>query len=192
MPFITEELTPYFSDQPLSRASFPKVDEPFLNSSQNRAAAQWIQEGVIETVSKIRNIRGEMNIPPSEEMAVIIDTQDPKISEAIPYIKRLAGIGEVRVQSADRSQPSAVVQTAWGQVDILLDSPRVEKEVDRLKKVLQKMEKEQAALSQMLQAADFSKAPIEVQEKNRLRYDTLCQKQREITEQLSRLQRSTR
>ncbi len=192
MPFITEELTPYFSDQPLGKASFPTVDETFLNRPQNRTVAQWIEAGVIETVSKLRNIRGEMNIPPSEEMTVIIDTQDPKLSDALPYIKRLAGIGAVRVQPADRSQPAAVVQTAWGPVDILLDPQQVEKEVDRLKKVLQKMEKEQTDLNQRLNAPDFAKAPIDVQEKNRLRHEALRQKQREIIEQLSRLQKPIR
>ncbi len=195
MPFITSELLPYFTSdkEPASVSSFPKVDQAFLNHSDHGAAAQSI-EVLIHTVSEIRNRRGEMNIPPSEKMNLLIDGEAKAISKYLSYIKRLSGIESVHFQStppgvSSERKWSSFFTNAWGTFHLMLDEPRVKKEIDRLEKVLQKMEKEVTFLQERLNRPDFVKAPEAVQKKSRLQYDELLQKKRETEASLVKIKR---
>ncbi len=182
MPFITQELFPDHE-----KMAFPTIDEAFLNNSENIAMARNVDERIIETVTKIRNLRGEMNIPPKEEMSLLIDTQQD-LTLFLPYIKRLARIRNVTMMT-DKTPPkrSAVIPTTYGVVYMLLEEPHIQKEMDRLLKVAQKLEKEMASVENRLNNPEFIKAPQEVQVKMHTAYNELKQKKRDGLDHVARL-----
>ncbi|MBI3598411.1 MAG: valine--tRNA ligase [Nitrospirae bacterium] len=191
MPFITQELLA--SD---GKNFFPKVDGTFLNNPENVAMARLVDTMIIEMVTKIRNVRGEMNIPPSEEMDIVIDMKlcaggnsASTVTPFLPYIKRLARIRDITIM-IDKSPPkrSAIIPTAWGVVYLLLDMPHIQKEIDRLLKVAQKLDKEMTSVTNRLNNPDFIKAPVEVRAKTNIAYHELKQKKQDGIAQISRMQ----
>jgi len=183
MPFITQELL-----SSSEKIVFPKIDKAFVNDPDHIAIARSVDEKIIDTVSKIRNVRGEMNIASSEKVDLVIMTGDSDLPMALPYITRLARIGEVTTgENLTPPKHAAEVSTAWGTIYILLSPSHIQKEIDRVEKNLQKMKKETLSLENRLGTPDFKKAPPEVQEKTRLRYDELLQKGQEIEQQLLKL-----
>ena len=182
MPFITQELLPLEY-----KIAFPKVDEDFLNNPENITMARWVDERIIETVTKIRNVRGEMNIPPSEQMDIVIDAEND-LSLFLPYIKRLARIKEITLLQGTPPKRSAVITTTYGLVYLLLQEPHIQKEIDRLLKVAQKLEKEMASVENRINNPEFIKAPQAVQDKTHLSHTELKQKKRNGIEQISRMQ----
>ena len=181
MPFITQELLP---DE---KIIFPKVDEAFLNHPENIAMAQLVDDRIIETVIKIRNVRGEMNIPPSEEMDILLDVKGD-LSPFLPYIKRLARIRDITMMR-NQSPPkrSAVLSTTYGVLYLLLEEPHIQKEIDRLLKVAQKLEKEMTLVETKLNNPAFINAPETVQEKTKLDYNLLTQKKQDGIDQIARM-----
>jgi valyl-tRNA synthetase len=153
--------------------------------------ARSVDEMIIETVTKIRNVRGEMNIPLSEEMDILINpyAENSDLAPFLHYIKRLARIRNITI-TTDQTPPkrSAVISTTYGVIYILLEDPHIQKEIDRLLKVAQKLEKEMAGVETRLNNPNFVNAPIEVQTKTRLNYAELEQKKREGLEQISHMQ----
>ena len=184
MPFITVELL-----QTTETVFFPKIDEAFLNHPENIAMARSVDQMIIETVTKIRNVRGEMNIPLSEEMSLFMDVQDKNLSPFLPYIKRLARIRDITIMT-DPSAPkrSAVISTTYGVIYLLLENPHIQKEIDRLFRVAQKLSKEMAGVANRLNNKDFINAPDEVQTKTQNAYNELKQKKQNGVEQISRMQ----
>ena len=126
---------------------------------------------LIELISAIRNIRGEMNISPSKTLAAVCQTQDPQIKSRIEQhqdiIINLAKLSAFDVnQSATRpkSSATAVVGAATifvpleGVIDFELEAQRLDKEINRLAKEL-------AAASKKLGNQNFlNKAPQDVVE----------------------------
>ena len=108
---------------------------------------------IIDTVVAVRNHRGEMNIPPSETLPLLIKAMDhhrlSQIEEHLPYIKRLARLGRVQI-GIDKSKPkrSASVSTTYGELYIPLEENRLRMEVDRVEKRLEKV-------AQSLEAVDL-------------------------------------
>ncbi|MEK7286257.1 MAG: valine--tRNA ligase [Nitrospirota bacterium] len=201
MPFITAELSPDFSQgsYPTDKAlSFPKSDPAFSSHPDSVATAASVQV-LIATISEIRNRRGEMNIPPSEKMSLLIggtsaaggasaaDSKEDAIANYLPYIKRLAGIETVTFGSAS-PKFSSHFENGWGTFHLLLDEARIKKEIERLTKVLQKTEKELDGLQSRLNAPDFIKAPAEVQETLHLRLREISQKKDQVIAQLSKME----
>jgi valyl-tRNA synthetase len=178
MPFITQEL------QASEKILFPTIDDLFLNDSENIAMATRVDEIIMDTVTKIRNVRGEMNISPSEEMSLLIDTQHD-MTPFLPYIQRLGRLSNIKVIS---NQPlpkrSATISTTYGTLYLLLEASHIQKEIDRLMKVAQKLDKEILALENRLHIPDFIRAPQEVQAKMQMTYTALKQKRQDGMEQI--------
>ena len=189
IPFITAELLEYFD--PIPHPSPLPLGEGDRRSGEGPLRGvrppQRVQEKIIDTVSKIRNVRGEMNIPPSEKLDVVMMTSDPDWPVYLPYIKRLARIGEVNAGEslAEAPKRAATVSTAWGMIYLLLSPSHIQKEIDRLRKILQKMQQEMLSLENRLGLPDFAKAPEAVQIKTRLRHDELIQKGVETEKQIA-------
>ena len=182
MPFITQELL-----SPEDKMAWPKIDSVFLNDPKNIEMAQLVDERIIETVTKIRNVRGEMNLPLSEEMNIVIDAGKNDLMLFLPYIKRLARIREITMLQGEPPKSVAVVNTSWGTLYLLLNDFHIQKEIDRLLKVAQKLEKEMASVETRINNPNFIKAPQEVQEKTQAAYHELKQKERDGIEQIERM-----
>src|SRR5690606_24367156 len=90
MPFITEELWHLIENrkegQSISVSAYPIADESAVSSN-----AEKEMEFVQDIITAIRNIRGEMNIPPSKFLSAYLKTKEVK-QHQIDYIKKLARV----------------------------------------------------------------------------------------------------
>ncbi|WP_369602965.1 valine--tRNA ligase [Hahella sp. SMD15-11] len=197
MPFITEEIWHKIKahagveGDTLMRQPFPEAD-PSRIDPEATATIEWLK-GVILAV---RNIRGEMNIPPSRTIPVLFsegsESDRARHAENDTFLRKLARIESIEWVEADQA-PAAAVQVVNGlkvMVPLagLID---VEAELARLDKEIQKLEKECQRLSGKLGNEKFvSKAPAEVVEKEREKFATAedaLNKLREQRQQLASL-----
>lgn len=184
MPFITEEIWQHL---PLKRetgsimkASFPRPGERFDDEEVGREMGL-----VIEIITAIRNIRGEMNIPPGKQITVILRTKDPEDEKSLQrnrsFIQNLAKVDEIRMgEDIEKAEHHAFAVVRDVEIYVPMDRSRMEEEVRRLQKEISKIEKEVAFVSKKLSNEQFlSKAPPEVvdQEKEKaLQYQSTREK----------------
>ncbi|MFH1196657.1 MAG: valine--tRNA ligase [bacterium] len=170
MPFISEEIWQLFderkSGESISIKSFPEFDE-----SQVDETAEKEIEFVQEVVTAIRNIRGEMNIPPSKAISLYLKT-DKLTEDQQRYIKSLVRVEELFVDpeiKKPKASASAVVKGCdvfiplEGLIDVELEKSRIEKEIARLEGLLN-------GVTKKLSNANFvDKAPADVVEKEKIK-----------------------
>ena len=170
MPFITEEIWQLIDErkegESISTSEFPETDESKIDKDAE-AEIEFMQS----VVTAIRNIRGEMNIPPSKEIDVFLRADIvTEVQEA--YIKSLVKVGALTVD-ADLAKPkasaSAVVKNCdiyiplEGLIDLDVERQRIEKEINRLEGQLKGIEKK-------LSNENFvSKAPADVVEREKMK-----------------------
>jgi len=204
MPFITEELGQTFGlsgeGRLLATMSYP-IAENFPGDGTNPSADESFETWVIEPVKAIRNLRGGMNIPPSEMLAAFLKFRNPAaglesgtggsatpdFAALQPYLIRLARLSSVTV-NAEPPASTVTVQTARIEIFIPLSEAHRRAEIDRLEKALAKLDREWAPLEKKLADPNFAKAPLEVQEKHRARALSLVEKRSRISEDRARLQ----
>ena len=167
MPFITEEI---WQQLPLERedgsimiARFPKPDERFDDDPSTDE-----MELVIEIVTALRNIRGEMNFPPGEQIDVFLRSKEKDVNERLKrnqlFIQNLARVkGLVFFEEMEKPAYSAFAVVRDVEVFVPMDRSRMEEEAKRLQKEILKIEKEIAFVNRKLTNEQFlSKAPTEV------------------------------
>ncbi len=166
MPFVTEELwhrMPGTSGS-IMTAPFPRpVDYP---SDESATAEMELLSGLITT---IRNIRGEMNIPPGKSVNLVVEMSGTweagVIEENVAHVRALAGVGDAEiVECAEKPEASATGVFGDNQVHVLLKGLLdFEEEKKRLRKAIQKIEKEMTLYNNKLANQGFvQKAPPEV------------------------------
>ena len=76
---------------------------PVVNAEWEDKAAEKEMEMIMEIITSIRNIRGEMRIPPSQKLKVLISAADEKSKKIIEtdksYILNLANLESLTVGS---------------------------------------------------------------------------------------------
>jgi valyl-tRNA synthetase len=189
MPFITEELwqlveerkdgesqkTP---DSPsISTSEYPKLNSELINPS-----AESEMEIVQGIVYSRRNIRGEMNIPPSKSIDAYIKSSEVK-KHQIDYIKKLAKVENI-ITGKDVKKPGASASAVFskseiyipleGLIDLDVERQRIEKEINRLEGSLKGIEKK------LSNEKFVNNAPADVVEKEKT-------KQRDWTGNLDKL-----
>uniref|UniRef100_C6E173 Valine--tRNA ligase n=1 Tax=Geobacter sp. (strain M21) TaxID=443144 RepID=C6E173_GEOSM len=197
MPFITEEIW----------QALPKMDgsaESIMISSFPAACAEW--EGyaaaaaemdlVMEVIKGIRNIRGEMEVPPSKQIAAILDCKSEaslallKRNEA--YVMSLARLSDLGIGQGIERPAEASLQVA-GDVEIIVPLRglvNVEEEEKRLGKEIAKIEKDIEFLSKKLENPSFvERAPADVVEKEREKIGEFANKKKLLEESLEKIQR---
>ncbi|MCR4695390.1 MAG: valine--tRNA ligase [Pseudobutyrivibrio sp.] len=164
MPFITEEIfcTLQSEEETIMLSAWPEYD-----AALDFAADETKVEGAKDVVRGMRQLRTDMDVPPSKKAAIHIVSEDAAVramfEEITPIFKTLAGATEVFVQ-ADKAgisddAVSAVIPNATLFVP-LEDLVDFEKEKERLTKEKEKLEKELARSRGMLSNEKFmSKAP---------------------------------
>ena len=164
MPFITEEIfcTLQSEEETIMLSAWPEFDE-----TMNFTAEEAKVERAKDVVRGMRQLRTDMDVPPSKKAAIHIVADDADVraifEEITPIFKTLAGATEVFVQ-ADKAgisddAVSAVIPDATLFVP-LEDLVDFEKEKERLTKEKEKLEKELARSRGMLSNEKFmSKAP---------------------------------
>lgn len=170
MPFITEELwnltSKRESGESISISRFPEENESKTNKN-----AETKMNFLQDIISSIRNIRGEMNIPPSKKINVVLKTEEIE-NDQIDYIKSLGKIEnlEININSIKpKGSASAVIKNCEiyvpleGIIDINLEKERLTKEITRLKGALKGVEKK------LSNERFINNAPKEVVEKENLK-----------------------
>lgn len=192
MPFITEELWTYFPHQgeSLTIAPYPQDDSNVLNQEVEGT----VEEIIIQTVTAVRNLRGEMNISPAEEFTVLVNTKSENanalFNRYLPYIKRLARIS-VKDLRAGLSKPrmAATVLTPWAEIYIPMDEERIKKDIERLKKAFLKVEKDLEPVEKKFNDHNFvTKAPQDVVNKLEMQRTELQEKRSKINAEIKRKQ----
>ncbi len=187
MPFITEEI---YQKLP-NRDAESIVIAPWPSDTCCRfPETAELVETVKEIIRGTRNVKAELNIPPSTEVEVGVRTNNNKLLEVIgkmaPSIKQMARVGELH--KVDEPPPGSVSFFLPGvevyvKVGELID---VEKEIERIKKKLEKLQKEVAKLEKKLSNRNFlERAPKEVVEKNK-------EELRELSEVVKKLEGTLR
>ena len=150
---------------------------------------------LMDVITGIRNVRGEMNIAPSLTLKVSVQTEDPKTreiieahQELITNLARLKSLTIFETGTKPKSSATAVVNNATIFVSLegIID---FSKETQRLEKEIKKLAAELVTVSKKLENEGFlSKAPADVIEKVRLKHDALMEKRNKIQTNLDRIQ----
>jgi valyl-tRNA synthetase len=191
MPFITEELwqnLPHKGES-IVIAAYPEFEPECVDASLE--SQMDLIQGI---VTKVRNIRSEMNVDPKVTVRVRVATTDSEqvklLSEAREYIFKLAQVSELEIVpqlSGDKLAARAVAGGLALEVPLtgLID---VQAERTRLQKEIEKTQAEISKLDRKLADASFvERAPEEVVAENRRRsadYQNRAAKLREALERL--------
>ena len=164
MPFITEEIfcTLHPEEDTIMLAKWPEY-----KAEWNFPAEEEMVEHCKDLVKGVRNLRTEMDVPPSRKAKIFIVSDDAKIRDTFESNKEvyvnLAGASEIAVQAdktgIEEDAVSVVIPgaTLYLPLEDLVD---LEKEKERLLKEQARLEKELARSKGMLSNEKFlSKAP---------------------------------
>jgi valyl-tRNA synthetase len=196
MPFITEEiwqaLPKCAGPESIMLATYPTPREEW--AAYGDAATEM--ELVMDVIRGIRNIRGEMEVPPSKQISAMLDCKSQlslhllKKNEA--YVMSLARLSDLVIgQGGER--PAEVSLQVAGDVEIIVPlrgMVNVEEEEKRLNKEIAKIDKDIEFLSKKLQNPSFvERAPADVVVKEREKIAEFANKKRLLEESLLKIQR---
>ena len=182
-PYITEELWTYFSideNKMLIEESWPKID---LNAIDKKSELDL--DIIKKTISSIRNIRVEMNIPPGKEIDIIIKSasiQTTVFKELELYICRLAKIENITIDSnASKPDQSASIVIDDNEIFIpLIGVIDINVEIERLSKQIEAYKGRLRNVTKKLTNKNFAdRAPLEIVENERKKqnkYQTILKK----------------
>jgi valyl-tRNA synthetase len=175
IPFITEELWQKVAPvagktgDSISVAPYPAAQQANINPE----AEAWMTrlKGVVDAC---RNLRGEMNVPPSTRLPAYVMGDAAFMREATPALQALAKLSEVKVfddesawAAAAQSAPVAVAGDIrlclFMEIDVAAEKARLTKEATRLQAEIAK------ASGKLSNEAFVAKAPAAVIEQERKR-----------------------
>ena len=196
IPFITESL--WLRAAPLAGitgvsvmvSSWPQASE-FPEDTDAEEEIEWLQGFVLG----IRQIRGELDLPPGRSLEVLVqgaNRQDTLRLEALKdVLYPMAGISELTLLEADVEPPPAAA-ALHGKLRLLTPLAGIidpEAERTRLNKLSAQAGKAlQAAEKKLANPQFLDKAPPEVVNAARDRRSALCQDLERLEEQLKRLE----
>ena len=172
MPFISDEIYRHLiiEEPSIMISPWPEYSDDY-NFPQDEERMGFI----MEAIRSIRNIRSELNVPPSKRAKVIFVTQEKDkkeiIEEGSNFIEKLAWASGTTIQSDKTSisvnAASAVIPGAeiYIPLEELID---IDKEIERLEKEKANLEKELERVNGKLNNPGFvSKAPKKVVEEEK-------------------------
>jgi valyl-tRNA synthetase len=178
MPFITEEIWDKIkgaSENLIIISEWPSARKEFDFTAESEEILVFQQ-----MVYRIRNIRGEMNIPPDKKAPVIFKTKSQAITSIIKReetnFKALAKVDSISIVP-DYAPANTDASAVMPDVEIFMplrDLIDFEKERARIDKEIEKARAELGRVEKKLSNADFtSKAPENVIEKEKGKRDEL-------------------
>lgn len=191
MPFITEKIYQSLPEKKATilQESFP-VAENFLEDDEAEKEIE-ILKGL---VSEIRNIRGEMNVPPSRNVEICLRVSEPakkSLIEAHHSIFLILAKGSgITFLDQGKIPPSSASGVFEG-MEIFIPLKGViqfDEEEKRLEKELVKLRKEWTQIDKKLTNEDFlRKAPGDVVEKEKEKIRSLGKKTEKLENHLERI-----
>ncbi len=193
MPFLTEEIWQQLppKGEALIKADWPLAEEDFKNT-----AAVLEMSFVMDVIYSIRNLRGEMGIPPKQRVEVHIkvtgkaDRLDA-LQQGQDYIKGLAGVKTLVLGGKDLQKPphSLTSVVSGGEVYLPLGGVLdINQEYSRLQKELATIKAEVFRCEQKLKNNGFlQKAPPQIVEEERRKLQEYRTKRDRLESHLSEL-----
>ena len=164
MPFITEEIycTLHPDEDTIMTATWPKYKEEWHFAEDEAKIAR-----VKDLVRGLRNVRTEMDVPPSKKAALYIVSEDTAVREIFSQVQEayqnLAGASSVYIQAGKEGIADDAVSVVIPDATLyipLADLVDFEKEKERLTKEKERLTKELSRSRGMLSNERFlSKAP---------------------------------
>ncbi|MCU0590771.1 MAG: valine--tRNA ligase [Desulfobacterales bacterium] len=196
IPFVTEEIWHKLPETngSIMRAAFPGEPEE-KGALRSDAEAEAAMELLIDVISVIRNIRGEMGIAPGTHLNALVYAEDSAVRSMIePHrdmIVNLARLQSLAVTDNPERPPASATAVARGGATIYVRLEGVidfARESERLEKDLGKVAKELSSLVRKLQNQDFlSKAPADVVAKVRDQQQALQDRQHKLQSTLDKI-----
>ncbi|RLB67749.1 MAG: valine--tRNA ligase, partial [Deltaproteobacteria bacterium] len=194
MPFITEEIWQVLpGERPC--ASIMQAEFPDGDGLPTDVVGAERMELVMDVIRAIRNIRGEMDVPPGRQITALLDCKSDKVQnileEGTAAIRVLGKVGELTIgQGIDRPEQAAT-QVA-GDVEISLPLAGlvdIAEEEKRLQKEIAKVQKDVDLFTKKLANEKFvANAPIHVLEKDRGKLKAAEEKMTVLQESLGKIQ----
>jgi valyl-tRNA synthetase len=195
MPFITEEIWQQIAPlagkkgDTIMLQAYPKPDESKISPTAENDM-QW----VMDFVMGIRQIRGEMNIPPSKPLPVLLnncsESDLTRLDNNRLLVNKLARLESITTLASTDEAPQSAIALV-GDMQILIPmAGLIDKnaELERLNKEIEKLEKEAARISGKLSNASFiNKAPAAVIEKEKTKQSDISTKLSNLNEQKEKI-----
>ena len=180
MPFLTEEIwqTVVADGASIMVSPYPEPDRRLEDEDAERRMGL-----IVDCITRIRNIRGEMNIAPSKKLRVVISAPDKELgndlNESRDYIVNLGNL-ETLTTGVNLDEPKGaavgvvgalrVFVLMEGMIDIAAEKARLDKEMNKAARDL-------SVVSRKLANRDFmAKAAEAVIKKEEQKYQELLEK----------------
>jgi valyl-tRNA synthetase len=205
MPYITEDLwlrlpgehrsllhPAYAGAEPtIMLAAYPEARLELIDEE-----AEWQMQAVIDLISRVRNIRSEMNIKPGEPLKVLIGSPDQKLRNVLAdnknQISRLVRASEVTItETLDAPRASArAVLIGGAEVAVPLEGLiDFAQERQRLIKEKEKLQAEAGKLEAQLANPQFAeRAPAEKVAELRARISDIAQRKTQLDQTIANLE----
>ncbi|WP_027701088.1 valine--tRNA ligase [Metaclostridioides mangenotii] len=192
MPFITEEI---YTHIPNSEGFIIVADWPKYTEEDCMAKEEDMMETIMSGIRSIRNVRSEMNVPPSKKAKVIIvPNEDAKEAFELgkDYFTTLASASAVEITGDKSGIPEDAVSIVndGGEIFIpLAELVDFEKEIERLSKEKDNIEKEIKRVNGKLSNQGFlAKAPQSLVDEEKAKKDKFEEMLKSVEERLVNLQ----
>jgi valyl-tRNA synthetase len=184
MPFITEEIWQHLphAGESIMIAEYPEVRPELIDDTAVRE-----MERTMEVITGVRNIRGEMGIPPLTQINIILLAEDEAIAAALRkhlgFVNDLARVKEARI-TVQGERPRAAATALANGVEVFVPLEGVieepQKEQQRLTKELTRLLADlELTQSKLANQSFLQKAPPDKVQKEReklLEFSTLKEK----------------
>ncbi|UCD87497.1 MAG: valine--tRNA ligase [Desulfobacterales bacterium] len=189
IPFVAEEI---WDKLPGTEGSIMQAEFPSTDKTRDDREAEDAMKLLMGVVSGIRNIRGEMNVPPSLSVEAVVQSPDKGgralIEQRRDMIVNLCRLKNIEV-TAPGKRPASSATSVFGNCTIFFSLKGIidfELEQGRLEKGVGKINKELEGVNKKLSNEDFLlKAPEEVVQKVREKREKLVKKRQKLQDQLS-------
>jgi valyl-tRNA synthetase len=195
IPFVTEEIWNMLpgTEGSIMTAELLQDGNPGSGQFADPEAEQQMAL-IIDIITGIRNIRGEMNLSPTLKLNALIHTDQPQMTDTIQqygniisHLARLDNLTVSQPEERPKAAATAIVQGAAIYVPLegILD---LSKEIQRMEKEIGKLNGELSGISKKLNNDDFlGKAPADIIDKVKEKYTTLSEKQQNLQKNLEKL-----
>ena len=194
MPFITEEIfcTLQSEEESIMISKWPEFKEEW-NFEQEERSIEMIKEAV----RGIRNVRTNMNVPPSKKAKVYVVSEKEAVREIFKHGKvffaTLSYAGDVLIQTDKEGIADDAVSVVTSDAVIYMPFAELvdmEKEIQRLRKEEERLKKELDRVNGMLGNERFiSKAPAAKIEEEKAKLEKYTQMMGQVQERLAQLKK---
>ncbi len=193
MPFITEEIYRHLinGDESIMISAWPKYDEKLYFPE-----AEKDMQLVMDAIKAVRNIKVEMNVPPSRKNKLIFvagAAEANVLAGGRKFFERLAGASEIVVQADKSGIPSDAVAAVIPGAEVYIpleDLVDIAKEIERLEKERANLEKElERVVSKLGNEGFVAKAPAKVIEEERAKKAKYTEMYDKLMERLNGLKK---